>query len=97
MCAHSVSDTSPPQTDCLSLRVMGTPLENLFPPIHPLHLPPTPLAFSTHTLRHHLSLSLPPHPVTILLLYLFFLSAQIFHKLPAFLGISVPLFSLHNF
>lgn len=62
MCAHSVSDTSPPQTDCLSLPVMGTPLENLFPPSTPL--------LHTHFVTIPMSLSLT-HSVTIFLLYLF--------------------------
>lgn len=54
MCAHSVSDTSPPQTDCLSLPVMGTPLEHLFPPSTPLlhtHFVTIPMSLSlSHTL-----------------------------------------------
>lgn len=82
MCAHSVSDTSPPQTDCLSLPVMGTPLENLFPPST------TP---SAHTLCHHshvsLSLTLCNNFFSV---FIFFYLLRYVHKLATFLCISIP-------
>ena len=80
MCAHSVSDTSPPQTDCLALPVMGTPLENLFPPS--THRNPR-LHTHTHTHTHTHS-----SPQTILLVYLSF-CGDIFPKLPTFRCLSI--------
>lgn len=74
VCAHSVSDTFPPQTDCLFLLVMGTVLKHIFPPS------------SAHTLYHDLRLSLSS--VAILLVCLYF-SAEIFAKLPAFWCLSI--------
>lgn len=88
MCAHSVSDTSPPQTDCLSPPVMGTPLENLFPPSTPLlhtHFVTIPMSLSLHTLQQF-----------FFCIY-FVLSAQIFPQI-GYISVhfNSPL-SLHNF
>ena len=81
MCAHSLRDTSPLQTDCLST-CNGGPAENLFP-TSPRLKPP-----SAHTLTPTIAVS---SPLIILVCLLF--SGEIFPILLAFRCLSFALFS----